>query len=61
VALIPEVKNTGAAETFSRKNIDPGKSMDTLFREYFQFAKGQEPNDEIMGLFVELLAQEEEK
>ena len=35
--------------------------MDALFREYFQFAKGQEPNDEIMELFVELLAQEEEK
>ena len=61
VALIPEVKNTGLSETFHRKNIDPGKSMDALFREYFQFAKGQEPNDEIMELFVELLAQEEEK
>jgi exonuclease SbcD len=61
VALIPEVKNTGLSETFSKKNIDPGKSMDALFREYFQFAKGQEPNDELMELFVELLAQEEEK
>lgn len=61
VALIPEVRNPGTSETFNRKNIDPGKSMDALFREYFQFAKRQEPNDEIMELFVELLAQEEEK
>ena len=61
VALIPEVKNTAVSENFNRKNIDPGKSMDALFREYFQFAKGQEPNKEIMELFVELLAQEEEK
>ncbi len=59
VALIPVVKNTRAAETFSRKNIDPGKSMDALFREYFQFAKGQEPNDEIIQLFTEILAGEE--
>ena len=59
VALIPEVKNTGSGETFSRKDIDPGKSMDILFREYFQFAKGQEPNDEIMNLFTEILAEEE--
>lgn len=59
VALIPEVKNTGLSETFNRKNIDPGKSMDALFREYFQFAKGQEPNDEIMQLFTEILAKEE--
>lgn len=59
VALIPEVKNTGLTETLSRKNIDPGKSMDALFREYFQFAKGQEPNDEIMNLFTEILAGEE--
>lgn len=59
VALIPEVKNTGAAETFSRKNINPGKSMDVLFREYFQFAKGQEPNNEIIQLLTEILANEE--
>jgi len=59
VALIPEVKNTGLGETLNRKNIDPGKSMDTLFREYFQFAKNQEPNSEIMQLFTEILAKEE--
>lgn len=59
VALIPEVKNTAVSENLSRKNIDPGKSMDALFREYFQFAKGQEPNDEIMQLFTEILAKEE--
>ena len=59
VALIPEVKNTGLGETLSRKNIDPGKSMDALFREYFQFAKSQQPNAEIMQLFTEILAEEE--
>jgi exonuclease SbcD len=57
VALIPEVKNTGISATFNRKNIDPGKSMDALFREYFQFAKGQEPNKEIIQLFTEILAE----
>ena len=59
VALIPEVKNTGLGETLSRKKINPGKSMDALFREYFQFAKSQEPNDEIIQLFTEILAEEE--
>ena len=59
VALIPEVKNIGNTENSQLKNIDPGKSMDILFREYFQFAKGQEPNAEIMQLFTEILAEEE--
>ncbi len=59
VALIPEVKSTGIAENLSRKTIDPGKNMDALFREYFQFAKGLEPNNEIMQLFTEILADEE--
>ena len=61
VALIPEVKNTGISSTSNAKNIDIGKSMNELFTEYFKHKNGQEPNDELMELFVELLAQEEEK
>ncbi len=59
IALIPEVKNMGKTETSQSKNVDPGKSMDVLFREYFQFAKSQEPNTEIMQLFTEILAEDE--
>jgi exonuclease SbcD len=33
--------------------------MTELFRDYFKHEKGQAPNDEIMQLFTELLAEEE--
>ena len=45
--------------TFNSKNIDPGKNMETLFREYFTYSKGQEPNKEITSLFTEILAEED--
>lgn len=59
VALIPEVKSTLNTATFNSKNIDPGKNMETLFREYFTYSKGQEPNKEITSLFTEILAEED--
>lgn len=60
VALIPDVKNISPSAPTNGKNIDPGKNMETLFREYFTYSKGQEPNEEIMTLFTEVLAREEE-
>lgn len=59
VVLIPEVKSTLNTATFNSKNIDPGKNMETLFREYFTYSKGQEPNKEITSLFTEILAEED--
>ena len=37
------------------------KSMQELFVDYFRNEKGQKPNEEIMKLFTEILAEEEEQ
>jgi len=34
--------------------------MEDLFRDYFRYEKGQEPNGEIMNLFTEILAEDEQ-
>ena len=58
VSIIPELKETENKEAV--KSIDLARSMEELFREYFLQEKGQAPNDEIMDLFTEILAEEEE-
>lgn len=57
VSLIPQLKNTGAQESFSLHVDDLGKDMDTLFRMYYQSEKGQEPNAQLLGLFKEIISQ----
>ena len=54
IFLIPKVKNLQSSEN-SAKEIDLTKDITTLFREYFVSAKKQEPNEEIMNLFKEIL------
>jgi DNA repair protein SbcD/Mre11 len=60
VAIIPEVDNSDRLCTHHQKQIDLTQSMENLFRDYFQHEKGQAPNDDIMQLFTEILAREEE-
>jgi exonuclease SbcD len=60
VTIIPEVKDTAALSSGKGKNIDLTKTMEELFGEYFRQAKGQAPNEDLMALFVEMLAQDEE-
>ena len=59
VTIIPEVKSSGDIAAKQSKIIDLSKDMNTLFRDYFKYAKGQEPNDEIMVLFTEILSEDE--
>jgi DNA repair protein SbcD/Mre11 len=61
VAIIPEVKcATGLLS--GKKSIDLTKKMEELFTDYFRHKnKGQEPNEEIMMLFAEILAEEGEQ
>jgi len=59
VAVIPEVMN-GVEHSVSGKGIDLSKNMEELFVNYFRHEKGQEPNDEVMKLFTEILAEDEE-
>jgi len=59
VAIIPEVKNAIGLSSGSKKSIDLTKSMEELFADYFKHEKGQEPNEEVMKLLTEILAENE--
>jgi len=62
VTIIPEVKNAIGLSSGSKKSIDLTKNMEELFTDYFRHKnKGQEPNEEIMMLFTEILAEEGEQ
>ncbi len=58
VTIIPEVTNPNEFAATNKKSIDLSKNMNELFRDYFKHTKGQEPNNEIMELFKEILAAE---
>lgn len=58
VTIIPEVTNPNEFAATNKKSIDLSKNMNELFRDYFKHAKGQEPNEEIMKLFTEILAED---
>ena len=60
VTIIPEVKNVADFQAGNKKSIDLTKNMEELFRDYFRHKKRQEPNEEIMKLFTEILAEEQE-
>ena len=59
VAIIPEVKNAANLTGSRQKQIDLSRSMEELFRDYFKHEKGQEPGEELMNLFTEILAENE--
>lgn len=62
IAIIPEVKNVSDLVGGNKKSIDLTKTMEELFADYFRHKnKGQEPNEDIMKLFAEILAEEDEK
>jgi len=62
IAIIPEVKEVSDLVDGNNKSIDLTKTMEDLFVDYFRHKnKGQEPNEEIMKLFAEVLAEEEEQ
>ena len=60
VAIIPEVIHADELIDTIQKKIDLTRSMEELFRDYFKHEKGQEPNEELMNLFTEILAEDEQ-
>ena len=60
VTIIPEVKNVSEFSGGNKKSIDLTKTMEELFTDYFRHEKGQEPNADVMKLFTEILAENEE-
>jgi exonuclease SbcD len=61
ITLIPQVRNPDLPQSYTA-NIDLSKSMEALFVDYFQYKNnGQAPDDPLMDLFREILAEEEEE
>ena len=60
VTIVPEVRNAVGGSSENKKNIDLSKSMEALFSDYFRHSRGQVPNADLMALFTELLAENEE-
>jgi len=59
VSLIPDVKNQNEWNNSLNHNIDLNKGIEELVGEYFKHAKGQEPNENILKLFKEVLSEED--
>lgn len=60
VAIIPVVKSAPDATGESRREIDLDQSMEALFRDYFRHRhQDQEPPEDLMALFREILSAEE--
>jgi len=59
VNLIPQIKNPQGQESLSLKAEDLEKDMVSLFKMYFKSERGQEPNDELLGIFKEVISQNE--
>jgi DNA repair protein SbcD/Mre11 len=58
ISIIPDIiKKDGEQESF-RMKIDLTKGMEELFSDYFRHEKKQEPNQQILNLFKEVLSQE---
>lgn len=60
VTIIPEILNPDLFAESNKKQIDLNQSMESLFNDYFTHIKGQLPNEDIMNLFKEILAEEDE-
>ncbi|MFZ4401121.1 MAG: metallophosphoesterase family protein [Bacteroidales bacterium] len=59
ISFIPDVKNHSEQTSSFNQSIDLSKSMEMLFSEYFMHSKGQQPNENILKLFKEVLSEEE--
>lgn len=61
VAIIPQVKSAEREKTGAKAEIDLNKKMEELFSDYFRYKYEQPPNEEILRLFREIVAEEEAK
>jgi exonuclease SbcD len=61
IQIIPEVRLSGLSQSESGKVINLSKSMEELFAEYFRYAKGMPPDEQLMDLFREVLSVEPEE
>ncbi|WP_425637696.1 metallophosphoesterase family protein [Algoriphagus yeomjeoni] len=60
VNLIPQIKNPLGREHQNLQVEDLGKDMESLFKLFYQSDKGQEPNEELLTIFKEVISQNDE-
>jgi len=58
ISIIPEVINDDLLSKSGKATVDLSQNIQDLFREYFVYKQGQEPNDSIMSLFNEVIAED---
>lgn len=58
VSIIPKITGEKEKRDPQAKKIKLQQSREELFRDYFQHRKGQEPNDDLMALFKEIIQDE---
>jgi exonuclease SbcD len=59
VTIIPDIRNK-ITEEYDKFDIDLQKDIKDLFADYFQYKHNQAPNERIMSLLQEVLAEDEE-
>lgn len=59
ISIIPELKHKDSLESDTTATPDITKNINELFIEYFKQQKGQLPNENILNLFKEVLAAED--
>jgi exonuclease SbcD len=59
ITLIPQVKNDLSASKTNRHTIDLDKTTKELFIDYFKHINKLEPNDSLLNLFNEVIAEKE--
>ncbi len=57
INLIPQIKDVEGVEHKSLRVEDLEKDMVSLFAMYYKNEKGQEPNEELVGVFKEVISQ----
>ena len=60
VNLIPQIKNPLGQQDYSLQVADLSKDMVTLFQLFYKSEKGQDPNDELLGIFKEVISQNDQ-
>lgn len=58
VDLVPHIKNPDLLQTETGHSADLSLDKTTLFKAFFQHQKGQEPSEELIALFEEVLREE---
>ncbi|MEM6806794.1 MAG: exonuclease subunit SbcD, partial [Bacteroidota bacterium] len=58
--IVPELKGKLLEDSSIGQQIDLSQTVEQLFRDYFEFTKGLAPDDAVLNIFKEVLAEEPE-